>query len=74
VEALPTPLTQPLDTSRVLLSVEVAAERLSISRTRMYALIKAREIVSVRVGKLRRVPATELAAFAARLIAAQHAA
>jgi excisionase family DNA binding protein len=41
---------------RLLLTVEAAAERLSISRTRMYALIKSGEVMSVRVGRLRRVP------------------
>jgi excisionase family DNA binding protein len=57
---------------RVLLSVEAAADRLSISRTRMYALIKAGAVITVRVGRLRRVPVIELDAFAARLVAAQH--
>lgn len=61
-------------TPRVLLSVEAAALRLNISRTRMYALIKAGAVISVRIGRLRRVPAIELDAFAARLVAAQHTA
>jgi len=37
--------------------VEEAAHRLSIGRTTMYALLKARAIESIRVGRLRRVPA-----------------
>ena len=41
-------------TCRVLLTVEAAAELLSISRTMMFALIKTGEIVSVRVGRLRK--------------------
>jgi excisionase family DNA binding protein len=59
---------------RVLLTVEAAAERLSISRTRMYALIKSGEVISVRVGRLRRVPVAALEAFTERLITAQSAA
>ncbi|OLT19366.1 transcriptional regulator [Pseudonocardia sp. CNS-139] len=56
---------------RVLLTVEAAAERLSISRTRMYALIKDEEISSVKVGRLRRVPLDSLHEFTRRLISAQ---
>lgn len=56
---------------RVLLTVEAAAARLSISRTRMYALLKSGDVTSVRVGRLRRIPATALELFAAQL---QHAA
>lgn len=59
---------------RVLLTVEDAAEQLSISRTRMYALIKNGDVTSVRIGRLRRIPAAELDAFAARLLATRHAA
>lgn len=56
---------------RVLLSVEAAAEQLSISRTRLYALIKTGDITSVRVGRLRRIPAVALTQFTNRLIAEQ---
>lgn len=56
---------------RVLLSVEDAAEQLALSRTRVYNLIKTGEIVSVRIGRLRRVPVEALAAYTARLIAEQ---
>jgi excisionase family DNA binding protein len=59
---------------RLLLTVEAAAERLSISRTRMYALIKSGDVASVRVGRLRRVPVAALDAFTARLLTNQHAA
>ena len=58
-------------TPRVLLSVEEAAEQLSLSRTRLYALIKTGDIASVRVGRLRRVPADALLQFIARLVAEQ---
>lgn len=57
---------------RVLLSVEAAAEQLSISRTRVYALIKTGDLLSVRVGRLRRIPADALTQFTARLLADQH--
>lgn len=56
---------------RVLLTVEAAAEALSIGRTTMYALIKAEEITTVRVGRLRRVPAEALAAYTAALLTEQ---
>jgi excisionase family DNA binding protein len=59
---------------RVLLTVEAAAEQLSISRTMMFALIKAGEVTSVRVGRLRRIPAVELDVYARRLVAEQRAA
>jgi excisionase family DNA binding protein len=59
---------------RVLLTVEAAAARLSISRSRMYALLKTGDVTSVRVGRLRRILASELDAFTARLVTTQHAA
>ena len=58
--------------SLVVLTVEEAAQRLSIGRTTMYALLKAGHINSVRIGRLRRIPAEELTAYTARLIAEQH--
>lgn len=48
---------------RVLLTVEAAAERLSISRTTMFTLIKAGAIESVKVGRLRRIPAEAITAY-----------
>jgi excisionase family DNA binding protein len=56
---------------RLVLSVEAAADLLSISRTRMFTLIKTGEMRSVRVGRLRRIPAEALTDYVARLIAAQ---
>ena len=64
----------PLDPTRTLLSVEAAATQLSIGRTTMYALIKTGAITSVRIGRLRRIPAEALTAYTARLVAEQHAA
>lgn len=52
---------------RVLLTVEAAAEQLSFSRTRMYQLLKDGEIESVKVGRLRRIPAEALTVYVRRL-------
>ena len=57
----------PPGPTRTLLSVEAAATQLSIGRTTMYALIKTGTIESVRVGRLRRVPASALTDYVARL-------
>jgi len=40
----------------LLLTVEDAAQRLSIGRTTMYSLISAGAIQSVTIGRLRRIP------------------
>ena len=63
-----------IDKPRVLLSVEAAAEQLSLSRTRVFALLKAGEIESVKVGRLRRIPAAALDRYVRRLIDLQHTA
>jgi excisionase family DNA binding protein len=60
--------------ARTLLTVEAAAQRLSIGRTTMYALLKNGQINSVRIGRLRRIPTEALTEYTARLIADQHAA
>ncbi len=60
--------------TRTLLSVEAAATQLSIGRTTMYALLKTGAITSVRIGRLRRIPAEALTAYTDRLVAEQHAA
>ncbi|MCU1685795.1 MAG: hypothetical protein JWQ81_6534 [Amycolatopsis sp.] len=59
---------------RTLLTVEAAAEQLSIGRTTMYALIKSGDVLSVRVGNLRRVPVEALAAYVQQLTTVQLAA
>jgi excisionase family DNA binding protein len=64
----------PLETDFDLLTVKEAALRLSIGRTTMYALLKDGQIASVRIGRLRRIPAEELTAYTACLIAEQHVA
>jgi excisionase family DNA binding protein len=60
--------------ARTLLTVEAAAQRLSIGRTTMYALLKDGQINSVRIGRLRRIPADALTAYITRLAAEQNAA
>jgi excisionase family DNA binding protein len=61
-----------LDEAR-LLTVEEAARRLSLGRTTVYALLRDGQIRSVRVGRLRRIPAEALDTYTARLIADQDA-
>jgi excisionase family DNA binding protein len=61
------------ETQTLLLTAEEAADELRIGRTRMYALIKSGEVVSVKVGGSRRVPYRELAAYIGRLVTAQGA-
>jgi len=51
---------------RVLYTIEEAGEQLGVSRTTMFSLIKTDEIKSVAIGRLRRVPADEIAAYIAR--------
>lgn len=43
-------------TAVLLLTVEEAAQRLSIGRTTMYSLVSAGAIKSVTIGRLRRIP------------------
>lgn len=57
-------------TAKLLLSVTEAAARLGVGRTLMYELIRTGAIPSVRVGRLRRIRAADLEAYAAALAAA----
>lgn len=68
--AAPVPRQIP---ARVLLTVEEAAERLHIGKTKTYALVKAGEIESVLIGRLRRVHIDAIDAYAARLVSQQTA-
>ena len=58
---------RPNPPSRVILTVEQAAEALGIGRTFMYELIGSGEVESVLIGRLRRVPANALCDYVARL-------
>jgi excisionase family DNA binding protein len=66
--AIPEPRPAP---ERVLLTVEEAAERLGIGRSLAFRLIRDGELESVQIGRLRRVPASAITDFAARLVARQ---
>ena len=70
----PTPPTQRPMPERTLLTVEEAAERLRIGRTRMFALVKSGEVESILIGRLRRVPVEAINAYANRLLNEQDAA
>lgn len=52
---------------RMLLTVEEAAERLSISRAQMWRLIGSGDVASLHVGRLRRVEPEALARYVARM-------
>ena len=54
-----------------LLTPAEAARRLSLGKTRFYQLLGSGAIASVRVGKLRRIPARELRSFVDSLVADQ---
>jgi excisionase family DNA binding protein len=54
----------------LLLRPEEAAAALRVGRTRVYELIRTGELRSVKIGHLRRVSATALAEYVARLEAA----
>lgn len=63
-----------VDSTLVLLTVEEAARRLRIGRTTCFALIRAGELESIDVGRLRRVPVDAPAEYVARRRAANRAA
>lgn len=69
-----TPLSEAIDTTLVLLTVEEAARRLRIGRTTCYGLIRSGELESIDIGRLRRVPADAPAEYLARRRAAKRAA
>lgn len=63
-----------VEAERVLITVEAAAELLSIGRTTMFALIKAGHIPTVRVGRLRRIRASAIRDYIDQLTSDQQAA
>jgi excisionase family DNA binding protein len=52
---------------KLLLSPEKAAEALGVGRSRVYDLMRTRQLLSVRIGKSRRVPAAAVHAYVERL-------
>jgi excisionase family DNA binding protein len=59
------------ESAKVFLTAEEAAARLRLGRTTIFELIESGELVSVLVGRSRRVPAKAVEMFAARLVAEQ---
>jgi excisionase family DNA binding protein len=61
--------TLPADASasKLLLKVEEAAHLLSLSRKKVYDLMRRGELASLKIGGSRRIPLTALHAFIARL-------
>ena len=57
----------PSTVGLVLLRPEQAAEALSIGRTAVFSLIRSGRLRSVKVGGLRRIPASALAEFVRQL-------
>lgn len=53
--------------TRLLLTPEEAAESLGIKRAKLYQLIMTKQIFSVKIGALRRLPRQSLEEYVARL-------
>ncbi|MEU2506096.1 helix-turn-helix domain-containing protein [Streptomyces sp. NPDC007863] len=58
------------DATLVALTVEEAARRLGIGRTKLYEYVSAGEIASVKIGSLRRIPAEAVNDFLTRQLGA----
>lgn len=54
---------------KLLLSVDEAARVLSLGRTLVYDLVMRREIASIKVGRMRRIPVAALQEFVGRQLA-----
>jgi excisionase family DNA binding protein len=66
-DTAPAENTSDAQTDELLLTVEEAARRLRLGRTLVYRLISSGELESVKVGRLRRVPAESLPKYVATL-------
>ncbi len=58
---------------KLLLTPEEAGERLGVGRTQMYDLMRRGDLLSVHIGRLRRIPVTALQRYVAELTAAAEA-
>lgn len=58
--------------STLLLTPEQAAHELSIGRSRLFELIGSGEIRSVKIGRSRRIPQSELARYIDSMLAGSH--
>ncbi len=54
-----------------LLTVQQTAERLNVPRSAAYMLIMSKQLSSIKIGRLRRVPLEAIEAFIARQLAEQ---
>jgi excisionase family DNA binding protein len=54
---------------RLLLTVEEAAEALTVSRWKVFELIRTRQLRSIKIGGLRRVPRAAIDEYIVRLLA-----
>ncbi len=54
---------------RLFLTAEETAEVLRVGRSRVYELLAAGEITSVKIGRLRRIPVDAVREYAERLVA-----
>ena len=59
----------PAPVAKLLLTVDEAAERLSMSRTRLYGLLGRHVIFSIKEGRARLVPVAELERYVERRVA-----
>lgn len=57
-----------LDRPRVLYRINEAAELLSVSKSRVYELVRSGQLRTVKVGKSHRVPARSLDEYVTRLL------
>jgi excisionase family DNA binding protein len=60
------PIVSSSLTTKLLLTVNEAAEALSLGRSAMYALLLSGEVPSIKIGRVRRVPLYGLEAFVHR--------
>lgn len=60
------------DPTEIVLTVEEAASRLKIGRTRMYKLVSDGAVESVLIGRLRRIPVKALRRYVEKLLAEQN--
>lgn len=54
---------------KLLLTVIEAAQVLNLSRSLMYELVLTGQVVSLKIGRARRIPVSELQAYVARQVA-----
>lgn len=65
-----TEYTRTAELPKVLLTVEEAAEALSVGRTLVFGLVRGQAIRSIKVGRARRIPVAALQEYVARQLAA----